>query len=63
MLKMIDGGYEGEKELMNQFGLENRNELTLVVHKDRFQDLTKQDKIRKWHRYNRWFYIIRIRNN
>ena len=37
-----EGGYEGEKELMNQFGLENRNELTLVVHKDRFQDLTKQ---------------------
>jgi len=40
-----DGGYEGEKELMNQFGLENRNELTLVVHKDRFQDLTKQIRI------------------
>ena len=37
-----EGGYEGEKELMNQFGLENRNELTLVVHKTRFQDLTKQ---------------------
>ena len=37
-----EGGYEGEKELMNQFGLENRNELTLVVHKERFQDLTKQ---------------------
>ena len=40
-----EGGYEGEKELMNQFGLENRNELTLVVHKDRFQDLTKQIRI------------------
>jgi hypothetical protein len=37
-----EGGYEGEKELMSQFGLENRNELTLVVHKERFQDLTKQ---------------------
>ena len=40
-----EGGYEGEKELMNQFGLENRNELTLVVHKNRFQDLTKQIQI------------------
>ena len=37
-----EGGYEGEKELVSQFGLENRNELTLVVHKTRFQDLTKQ---------------------
>ena len=40
-----EGGYEGEKELMNQFGLENRNELTLVVHKNRFQDLTKQIRL------------------
>ena len=40
-----EGGYEGEKELMTQFGLEDRNELTLVVHKDRFQDLTKQIQI------------------
>ena len=40
-----EGGYEGEKELISQFGLENRNELTLVVHKDRFQDLTKQIQI------------------
>ena len=40
-----EGGYEGEKELMNQFGLENRNELTLVVHKTRFQDLTKQVRL------------------
>ena len=40
-----DGGYEGEKELMSQFGLENRNELTLVVHRERFQDLTKQIQI------------------
>ena len=30
---------------MNQFGLENRNELTLVVHRERFQDLTKQIQI------------------
>ena len=40
-----EGGYEGEKELISQFGLENRNELTLVVHKERFQDLTKQIQI------------------
>lgn len=40
-----EGGYQGEKELMSQFGLENRNELTLVVHKERFQDLTKQIQI------------------
>ena len=40
-----EGGYQGEKELMSQFGLENRNELTLVVHKTRFQDLTKQIQI------------------
>ena len=40
-----EGGYEGEKEVMSQFGLENRNELTLVVHKERFQDLTKQLQI------------------
>ena len=40
-----EGGYEGEKELVSQFGLENRNELTLVVHKDGFQDLTKQIRL------------------
>ena len=40
-----EGGYEGEKELISQFCLENRNELTLVVHKNRFQDLTKQIQI------------------
>ena len=40
-----EGGFQGEKELMNQFGLENRNELKLLVHKTRFQDLTKQIQI------------------
>ena len=40
-----ESGFAGEKELMNQFGLENRNELKLVVHKTRFQDLTKQIQI------------------
>ena len=42
-----EGGYEGEKELMSQFGLENRNELTWVVHRERFQDLTKQIHIER----------------
>ena len=44
-VEAAEGGYQGEKELMSQFGLENRNELTLVVHKTRFQDLTKQIQI------------------
>ena len=35
-------GYTGQKELMSQFGLENLSELTFVVSKNRFQDLTKQ---------------------
>ena len=37
-----ESGYSGEKELMTQFGLDNRNEITFVVHKERFQELTKQ---------------------
>ena len=37
-----DGGYEGEKELMNRFGLQNLSDVTFVVAKHRFQDLTKQ---------------------
>ena len=37
-----DGGYAGQKELMTQFGLENLSEITFVVSKNRFQDLTKQ---------------------
>ena len=31
-------GYAGDKEIMTQFGLENRNEITFVVHKKRFQE-------------------------
>ena len=27
------GGFAGEKEIMSQFGLENRNEITFVVNK------------------------------
>ena len=37
-----ESGYAGDKELMTQFGLDNRNEITFVVHKERFQELTKQ---------------------
>ena len=37
-----DGGFAGEKEIMNQFGLQNLSEATFVVNKLRFQELTKQ---------------------
>ena len=30
------GGYAGEREIITQFGLENRNEITFVVNKKRF---------------------------
>ena len=36
------GGDQGEKEIMTQFGLENRNELTFVVNKKRFQEMDSQ---------------------
>ena len=35
-------GYAGEKEIITQFGLENRNEITFVVNKKRFQELDRQ---------------------
>jgi len=35
-------GYAGDKEIMTQFGLENRNEITFVVSKERFQVLDRQ---------------------
>ena len=35
-------GYGGDKEIINQFGLENRNEITFVVSKERFQELDNQ---------------------
>ena len=37
-----EGGYAGEKEIMTQFGLENRNEITFVVNKKRFQEMDSQ---------------------
>ena len=36
------GGYAGEREIISQFGLENRNEITFVVNKKRFQELDSQ---------------------
>ena len=40
-----DGGFSGEKELMNQFGLQNLSEATFVVNKERFQELDRQMQI------------------
>ena len=37
-----EGGYSGELELMNKFGLQNLSDITFVVSKNRFQELTKQ---------------------
>ena len=39
------GGFAGEKELMNQFGLQNLSEATFVVNKSRFQELDRQIQI------------------
>ena len=39
------GGFAGEKELMNQFGLQNLSEATFVVNKERFQELDRQMQI------------------
>jgi hypothetical protein len=39
------GGFAGEQELMNQFGLQNLSEATFVVSKTRFQEKTKQIQI------------------
>ena len=35
-------GDDSEKELMSQFELQNLSDMTFVVAKNRFQDLTKQ---------------------
>ena len=40
-----DGGFAGEKELINQFGLQNLSEATFVVNKSRFQELDRQIQI------------------
>ena len=38
-------GFGGDKEIIQQFGLENRNEITFVVSKERFQDMDSQISI------------------
>ena len=40
-----DGGFAGERELINQFGLQNLSEATFVVNKERFQELDRQMQI------------------
>ena len=35
-------GFGGDKEIISQFGLENRNEITFVVSKQRFQEMDSQ---------------------
>ena len=40
-----DGGFAGEREIMNQFGLQNLSEATFVVNKERFQELDRQVQI------------------
>ncbi len=39
------GGFAGEREIMNQFGLQNLSEATFVVNKERFQELDRQMQI------------------
>ena len=38
-------GFGGDKEIINQFGLENRNEITFVVSKERFQEMDSQSTL------------------
>ena len=35
-------GFGGDKEIISTFGLENRNEITFVVSKERFQEMDSQ---------------------
>ena len=35
-------GFGGDKEIISQYGLENRNEITFVVSKERFQEMDSQ---------------------
>ena len=41
-IENAEGGLEGEKELVSKFGLDIKDEVTFVVSKERFQDITKQ---------------------
>ena len=44
-MENADGGFAGEREIMNQFGLQNLSEATFVVNKFRFQELDRQMQI------------------
>ena len=44
-IENAEGGLEGEKELVSKFGLDIKDEITFVVNKERFQDLTHQVSI------------------
>ena len=41
-MENADGGFAGEKEIINQFGLQNLSEATFVVSKQQFQSKTTQ---------------------
>ena len=41
-MENADGGFAGEREIMNQFGLQNLSEATFVVSKQQFQGKTGQ---------------------
>ena len=41
-MENADGGFAGEREIMNQFGLQNLSEATFVVSKQQFQGKTTQ---------------------
>ena len=41
-MENADGGFAGEKEIINQFGLQNLSEATFVVSKQQFQGKTTQ---------------------
>ena len=44
-MENADGGFAGEREIINQFGLQNLSEATFVVSKQQFQSKTTQISI------------------
>ena len=44
-MENADGGFAGEREIINQFGLQNLSEATFVVSKQQFQSKTTQSTI------------------
>ena len=43
-----EGGFAGEREIMNQFGLQNLSEATFVVNKIKISRTNKTDYNRVW---------------